>query len=157
MKLQFWALGKSHEPLFTAAIDDFTKRIGNYYPVQWKIIGVPKDAGKLGEQLLKRKEAALILDQLSKDDYLVALDEKGKQFDSPGLSNFINARANESQKQVVFLIGGAYGLDETVLRRAHHRWSLSLLTFPHQLVRVILAEQVYRACTIQRNERYHHS
>jgi 23S rRNA (pseudouridine1915-N3)-methyltransferase len=65
-------------------------------------------------------------------------------------------RSNESVKNLVFLIGGAFGLDETILKRANYKWSLSNLTFPHQLVRLILSEQVYRACTILRNEKYHH-
>lgn len=99
----------------------------------------------------------MLLGWLQKKDYLVALDEKGKQMNSPGLSNFIQVRANESVKNIVFVIGGAFGLDEAVLKRADLKWSLSSLTFPHQLVRLILAEQVYRACTIIRNEKYHHS
>ena len=93
---------------------------------------------------------------LQKEDYLVALDERGKQFDSVQLSQFLQIRGNESTKKLVFLIGGAYGIDEAILKRANQKWSLSLLTFPHQLVRLILAEQVYRACTILRNEKYHH-
>jgi 23S rRNA (pseudouridine1915-N3)-methyltransferase len=75
---------------------------------------------------------------------------------SEGLAGFMQARANESIKNVIFLIGGAYGIDETVLKRADYTWSLSQLTFPHQLVRLILAEQIYRACTILKNEKYHH-
>jgi 23S rRNA (pseudouridine1915-N3)-methyltransferase len=105
---------------------------------------------------MKKKEAGLILSQLNKDDYLVALDERGKQFSSEGLAQFIQVRANSSHKNLIFLIGGAYGLDSTVLTRADHRWSLSQLTLPHQLVRLLLAEQIYRACTILRNEKYHH-
>ena len=97
-----------------------------------------------------------MLEWLNKDDYLIALDEKGKQFTSEALADFIMKRSNESLKNLVFLIGGAFGLDETVLKRANYKWSLSHLTFPHQLVRLILAEQVYRACTILRNEKYHH-
>ena len=93
---------------------------------------------------------------LGKDDYLIALDEKGKQMGSEGLAQFIQGRANESVRNLVFLIGGVYGLDDSVLRRANHRWSLSQLTLPHQLVRLVLAEQLYRACTILRNEKYHH-
>ena len=109
------------------------------------------------EPVLRKKEADVILSQLQKEDYLIALDENGKQLRSEGLAAMIQSRANDSQKQIIFLIGGAYGLDETVLRRANFTWSLSQLTFPHQLVRLILAEQVYRACTILRNEKYHHS
>ena len=106
---------------------------------------------------LKKKEGEVILDWLRKDDFLIVLDERGKQMSSEGLANFIQARANESTKQLVFLIGGAYGIDESVLKRADYTWSLSTLVFPHQLVRLILAEQIYRACTILRNEKYHHS
>jgi 23S rRNA (pseudouridine1915-N3)-methyltransferase len=84
------------------------------------------------------------------------LDERGKQFSSKKLADFIQARANESARKLIFLIGGAYGLDEAVLKRANYTWSLSELTFPHQLVRLILAEQIYRACSIIKNEKYHH-
>jgi len=157
MKLQFWAIGKNHEPYIKPGVEEFTSRISNYYPVKWNIIPVPKNAGNLSEASSKKKEADLVLGLLHKEDYLVALDEKGKQLSSDGLSIFLQSRANESHKQVVFFIGGAYGIDETILKRANYIWSLSLLTFPHQLVRLILCEQVYRACTIQRNEKYHHS
>ena len=110
----------------------------------------------LSEIDLRKKEAATLLEWLNKDDYLVALDERGRPLSSEGLADFLQARANDGTKQVVFLIGGAFGLDETILKRADLTWSLSNLTFPHQLVRLILAEQVYRACTILKNEKYHH-
>jgi 23S rRNA (pseudouridine1915-N3)-methyltransferase len=77
--------------------------------------------------------------------------------DSVRLADFLQLRANESTRRLVFLIGGAYGIDAQVLRRANLVWSLSKLTFPHQLVRLILTEQLYRACTILRNEKYHHA
>lgn len=107
-------------------------------------------------QELKKAEAVTILSMLQKEDFLVVLDEKGKMLTSPDLSAFIQNRANESTKNIVFLIGGAYGVDETILKKAQFRWSLSTLVFPHQLVRLILSEQIYRACTILRNEKYHH-
>ena len=75
---------------------------------------------------------------------------------SEGLAAFIMTRGNESAKNVIFLIGGAYGVSEAIMQRANYKWSLSQLVFPHQLVRLILAEQVYRACSINRNEKYHH-
>jgi 23S rRNA (pseudouridine1915-N3)-methyltransferase len=156
MKIQFWAIGKNHEPYVKVGVEDFSKRISNYFPVEWNIIPVPKNAGMLSEMDLKKKEGETVMDWLQKDDYLVALDERGKQFDSVQLSQFIQVRANESVRKMVFLIGGAYGIDETVLKRANHKWSLSLLTFPHQLVRLVLTEQIYRACTLLRNEKYHH-
>jgi 23S rRNA (pseudouridine1915-N3)-methyltransferase len=105
---------------------------------------------------LKKKEGETILQWLRPEDFLVALDEKGRPFSSESLAGFIEQRATERTKNLVFLIGGAFGLDESLIRRSNRTWSLSSLTFPHQLVRLILAEQLYRACTIIRNEKYHH-
>lgn len=156
MKIHFLSIGKNHEPYVKTGVEDFTKRISKYYPVEWTIIPLPKNAGMMSEMDLKRKEGEIVMDWLSKDDYLVALDERGKQLSSEALADFIMKRSNESVKSIVFLIGGAFGLDEAVLKRANYTWSLSQLVFPHQLVRLILAEQVYRACTIQKNEKYHH-
>ncbi len=156
MKISFWTVGKAHEPYVKAGVEEFTKRISRYYKVEWSIIPVPKNAGMLSEMDLKKKEGETILDWLEKEDYLVALEERGKQISSEGLAKMIQSRANESVRNLVFLIGGAYGLDEVVLKRAQFKWSLSELVFPHQLVRLILAEQVYRACTILKNEKYHH-
>jgi 23S rRNA (pseudouridine1915-N3)-methyltransferase len=110
----------------------------------------------LSEMDLKKKEGEIILQWLKPGDYLVALDEHGKEFTSEGLAGFLQQRATESTKNIVFLIGGAFGLDEAVLKAAKIKWSLSALTFPHQLVRLILVEQLYRACTILQNEKYHH-
>ena len=156
MKFQFWAIGKNHESYVRDGIEDFTKRISKYYPVEWTIIPMPKNAGMMSEMDLKKKEGDIILDWLKKDDYLVALSENGKEMTSEQLAEFIQARANESIRTIVFVIGGAFGLDEAIMNKSNFKWSLSKLTFPHQLVRLILAEQVYRACTIIRNEKYHH-
>lgn len=156
MKIWFWSIGKTNESYVKEGIADFTKRVSRYFPVEWAIIPVPKNAGMLSEMDLKKKEGETILQWLKADDYLVALDEHGKQFSSEGLSEFLQERASASTKNLVFLIGGAFGLDAAVLKRAQLKWSLSQLTFPHQLVRLILAEQVYRACTILQNEKYHH-
>ena len=156
MKLHFWSIGKNNESYIKEGVEDFTKRISKYYPVESTIIPLPKNAGMMSEMDLKKKEGEIVLEWLNKDDYLVALDERGKPFTSEALAGFIMKRSNESVKNLVFVIGGAFGLDEAVLKRANYTWSLSHLTFPHQLVRLMLAEQVYRACTILRNEKYHH-
>ncbi|HEX2848266.1 MAG TPA: 23S rRNA (pseudouridine(1915)-N(3))-methyltransferase RlmH [Chitinophagaceae bacterium] len=156
MRIQLWSIGKAHEPYVKSGVEDFTKRISNYFKVEWVIIPQPKNAGMMSEMDLKKKEAEVVMEWLDKDDYLVALDERGKQFSSEGLADFMQARANAGTKKLVFLIGGAFGIDGAVLKRANHTWSLSQLVFPHQLVRLILAEQLYRACTILRNEKYHH-
>ena len=157
MKIQFWSIGKNHEPFVKAGVEEFTKRITRYFPVQWNIIPVPKNAGMMSEMELKKKEGEMIIDFLHKDDYLILLDETGKMLSSPSLAEFIQQRANDSKKNIVFLIGGAYGVDEMVKKRADFTWSLSMLVFPHQLVRLMLSEQLYRACSILKNEKYHHS
>ena len=156
MKFIFRAIGKPHESFVKEGTDMFTKRIGNYFSCDWHIMPMPKNAGSMSEVELKKKEGELIFQSLHKDDYLVLLDERGKQMSSEALATFIQLRANESTKNVIFLIGGAYGVSEEVIQRANYKWSLSQLVFPHQLVRLILAEQVYRACTIIKNEKYHH-
>lgn len=157
MKLQFWSIGKSHEHHLKEGIELYTQRLKNYFPIEWQLIATPKNAGLLSEPDLKKKEGELVLSMLKPEEYLVVLDERGKMLSSEKLAQFIQQRANESVKSLVFLIGGAYGVSEEVQKRAGFSWSLSSLVFPHQLVRLILAEQIYRAATILRNEKYHHS
>ncbi|MDB5203672.1 MAG: ribosomal large subunit methyltransferase [Ferruginibacter sp.] len=157
MKFQFWSVGKAHESYVKEGVELFTKRLTNYFPAQWTILPVPKNAGMLSEADLKLREGEMILGFLKKEDFLVVLDERGKTLNSVQLAQFIQQRGNESRKSVVFLIGGAFGISKEVMARADFSWSLSPLVFPHQLVRLILAEQVYRACTILRNEKYHHT
>ena len=157
MKIQIWSVGKQHDAYVKDGIDDFTKRINKYYPADWLLIAAPKNAASLSEPELKKAEAILIQAQLLKDDYLILLDERGKSLSSPDLAQFIQQRANESSKRVIFLIGGAFGVDELITKRANFIWSLSKLVFPHMLVRLILTEQLYRACSILRNEKYHHT
>ena len=157
MKLQLWSIGKVHDVYAKAGIEEFTGRISKYFTVDWHIIPSPKNAAVMSEADLKKAEAAVLAQQLQKDDYLVLLDERGKQISSPELAVFLQQRANESHKRVIFLIGGAFGVDESIVKRSDYTWSLSKLVFPHMLVRLILAEQLYRACSIMRNEKYHHS
>ena len=157
MKIQLWSIGKPHETFVKEGIELFTKRISNYYPAEWNIIPMPKNAGIMEPPILKIKEGEAILNNLQKDDYLVLLDETGKMNTSEQLASFIEQRTVESTKSLVFLIGGAYGVSEDIKKRANYSWSLSKLVFPHQLVRLILAEQIYRACSIIRNEKYHHA
>ena|SRR5450432_4085749 len=157
MKIYFWSVGKSHEPYVKEGIEIFTKRISHYYPAEWKIFPPAKNAASTPGDQIKKAEALQLLHGVQPGDALVALDENGKQWNSPGVADFIQQRANSSTKNLIFLIGGAYGLHESILDICNYKWSLSKLVFPHQLVRLILSEQVYRACTIIRNEKYHHS
>lgn len=156
MKLLFLSVGKPHETYVQKGIEEFTGRVGKYFPVSWQLIPAPKNAANMSELALKKAEALAILQQLQSDDQLVLLDERGQQFNSPGVSQLIQQKGNESCKRLVFLIGGAFGVDETITKRANTVWSLSKLVFPHMLVRLILTEQVYRACSILKNEKYHH-
>jgi 23S rRNA (pseudouridine1915-N3)-methyltransferase len=156
MKIECWAIGKAHETYVWEGVMDFTKRISNYFPVDWQLFNLKKSPGTASPQKWKEEEKLMILSALKPEDWLVSLDEKGKSMSSRRLASFIQERGNESVKRLIFLIGGAYGLDETILQKSKFIWSLSELTFPHRLVRLILAEQLYRACSIGRNEKYHH-
>ncbi len=156
MKIECWAVGRPHESYVSQGIIDFTQRIANYYPVEWRLFNLKKSSSTLSPLKLKLEESALIQKALKTDDWLVCLDEKGKSLSSRKLADFIKDRGNKGAKRLIFLIGGAYGLDESMLIKSKFCWSLSELTFPHQLVRLILAEQIYRACSIGRNEKYHH-
>ena len=118
---------------------------------------MPKNAGIMEPAILKIKEGEVLAALITKEDYVVLLDERGKTFTSEGFSKFIEKRTVESVRNIIFIIGGAYGVSEAIIQRANFKWSLSALVFPHQLVRLILAEQVYRACSIIRNEKYHHA
>ncbi len=157
MRIELWSFGKAHEPYVKSGIEEFTKRLNHYFKTEWILIPTPKNTGMLSELDLKKKEGAIILDWLGPDDYLVLLDERGKNITSTELATFLQKKADIGTKKLVFLIGGAFGVDPTVQQRAQFTWSLSKLVFPHQLVRLLLAEQLYRAGTILKNERYHHS
>ena len=157
MKIHFWSVGKSHDSYIKEGVETFTKRISHYYPVEWKYFSISKQKNSLSQNELKFQESIPVLSALEESDILVALDEKGKQWYSEDIADFIQQSANQSTRNIIFLIGGAFGLHESILKRANFTWSLSNLVFPHQLVRLILAEQIYRACTIIRNEKYHHS
>ena len=157
MKIHLWSVGKPHDGYVKQGIDDFTQRITKYYPVAWKIIAPARQTVNTTEADVKKQEAQNILQLLDKDDYLVLLEEKGRLLISVDLAYWLQQRANQSTRNLIFLIGGAFGVDETINAKANFKWSLSALVFPHQLVRLILAEQIYRACTINRNEKYHHT
>jgi 23S rRNA (pseudouridine1915-N3)-methyltransferase len=153
LKLAFLSVGKPNEPYVKEGIDNFTKRISHYYPIQWQLIA-PAKATELDQ--IKKAETQSILKSIGPTDVLILLDESGIMLNSPGLAKLIQQKANQSTQRIVFLIGGAYGVTNEIKQRAQFTWSLSELVFPHMLVRLILAEQVYRACSILANEKYHH-
>lgn len=156
MKMIFWSIGKQNESYVKEGIEEFTQRTNRYFPCEWKLVPPPKNAASMSETELREVESNTILDTLDPIDYMILLDERGKMLNSPALAKLINERAVNGARKIHFIIGGAFGVNDAVRKRADLVWQLSQLVFPHQLVRLILAEQVYRACTILRNEKYHH-
>jgi 23S rRNA (pseudouridine1915-N3)-methyltransferase len=156
MKIVVYCFGKSNESYIKEGTELFSKRIQHYYPIEWQILPIPKNANAMDHTQYKKKEAETLFPKLGKDDYIIALDEKGKMLSSPDLGKQIIRAGNAGSGRLLFIIGGAYGTDPTLLQKANLVWSLSALVFPHQLVRLILAEQLYRACSINNNEKYHH-
>jgi 23S rRNA (pseudouridine1915-N3)-methyltransferase len=156
MKLIFWTIGSKHESFVKDGIEMFSNRIDKYYSCEWKIVPPPKHAASMEQSILRDAESKVLLDAIDPVDYIILLDERGRMLDSPGLANIIKERALNGAKKIHFLIGGAFGVNDLLRKRADFVWQLSKLVFPHQIVRLILAEQVYRACTIIRGEKYHH-
>lgn len=150
MTIKIIAVGKKHEKWVTQGIDRYESRLRKPWGVSW--VYLPHSS--LAEEQARAEESKRILEKVSSDDYLILLDERGKNLSSPELSALLNS--NLGFKQVVLVIGGAYGVDESVRSRANTVWSLSKLVFPHQLVRLILTEQIYRAGEIANNRPYHH-
>jgi 23S rRNA (pseudouridine1915-N3)-methyltransferase len=147
MKFIFISVGKKNDSDIEEAIADYSKRIGRYFPIEWKIMPTSDI----------ENESVNILKTLSNGDFVVATDDKGKELNTIELSEFIEKRMSASDKRIIFIIGGAYGIGKSVLKRANFKWSLSKLTFPHQLVRLILAESIYRAISVIKKEPYHHA
>ena len=156
MNSRLICIGKTDDPNIRTLLEDYVKRINRY--VRYAISEIPnlRKSSSMREEEVKAAEAELILNQITKDDYVVLLDEHGKEIRSTDFAAFLNQRFLSGMKGLVFVIGGAYGVDSRIKNRADHILSLSRMTFPHQLVRVLFTEQLYRALTIQRNEPYHH-
>lgn len=153
--IKLLAIGKTESNYIQIGIDEYRKRLKHYCKFELVEIPVPKEYNKLGFQERKKAEAELLLKQLSSNDYLILLDEKGKEFDSVSFANRIQKWLNVSSS-LVFVIGGAFGFDQSVYDRAQEQLSLSPMTFTHQMVRLFAVEQIYRAFTILRGEKYHH-
>ncbi|HRH22968.1 MAG TPA: 23S rRNA (pseudouridine(1915)-N(3))-methyltransferase RlmH [Candidatus Paceibacterota bacterium] len=152
MKILFISVGKNHDPLMREAIESFSLRVSRYISCEWKLIDSSKKEGESG----KKEEADVIMKQCKEGDYIVALDERGGALSSQECAHFFDTHLQSGTKRIVFIIGGSYGLHESVISLAHKRLSFSKMTLPHNLVRLILVEQVYRAFSILKGEKYHH-
>jgi len=156
VKIQLWSIGKEHDPYIRDGMAVFQKRLQHYVDFEVKLIPTVKQAASLSIPELKKQEAKIILDMLQPTDFLLALDEKGKMMTTVQFADFLQQRNNAGTRQLIILIGGAFGIDDAVLQKAQLKMSLSPLTFPHQLVRLIFTEQLYRAYTVLNREKYHH-
>ncbi len=154
MKVEVWAIGKTAETYLQTGIALYEKRLSHYLPFAWVCLPAPK-VKQHEPHHLKHAEAQQVLARLTPDDYLVLLDERGQQLSSTELARWLEQRLQLPTRRLVFLIGGAYGFSADLYARANAQLSLSRLTFSHQMVRLFLLEQLYRAMTILRNEPYH--
>lgn len=155
MKIRLLVVGKTKEKEIQSGINEYLKRLTRYTNFQMEIIPDAKVSKKMSSGEVKNLEGKEILKRLDKD-VLILLDEKGKEFTSLGFAKWIENQQMNSTKQLTFLIGGAYGFSEEVYQRATSEIALSKMTFTHQMIRLIFIEQLYRAFTIIKGEKYHH-
>jgi len=156
MKVTLLEIGKTEADYLKKGIDIYLKRIAHYITFNEQVIPSLKKSGSLSEAQQKQKEGELILNLLNATDELILLDEKGDRFSSVAFARFIEKKMVEGNRNLVFVIGGPYGFSPDVYARARSTISLSEMTFSHQMVRLIFAEQFYRAMTILKGEPYHH-
>ncbi len=156
MRITLICIGKTDESFVIVGIENYIKRLKHYITFTLSIIPDIKNVKNLTVDQQKSKEGELILKQIGNTDYLVLLDERGKEFSSIGFSQYLEEKMIRSVNNLVFVIGGPYGFSTNVYERANQQMSLSKLTFSHQMVRLFFIEQVYRAFTIMRGEPYHH-
>lgn len=156
MTIKLVCIGKTDSAEINQLTQMYIKRLQFYVKFEMEIIPDLKKAKNLDENQQKIKEGELILSKVQVSDFLVLLDEKGKEFTSVGFSEYIQKRLNSGMKQLIFVVGGPYGFSDEVYKRANSKIALSKLTFSHQMVRVFFTEQLYRAFTILKNEPYHH-
>ncbi len=156
MNIKLLLVGKTDEGSLQGLIDNYIKRLNHYNRFEVEILPDLKNTKSLSIEQQKQKEGKLILEKLGASDFLVLLDENGKQYSSEGFSEYIQKRLNSGMKQLIFVVGGPYGFSEEVYARSQGRLSLSKMTFSHQMVRLFFVEQLYRAFTILKNEPYHH-
>lgn len=149
--IRILAVGKKHESWVEEGIERYEKRLKRPFTTEWLLL----PHSSLEGISARREESERIVKRLDKDDFVVLLDERGQEVDSPALSKTFLVPLNRSVR-VVVIIGGAYGVDESIRKRADFVWSLSPLVFPHQLIRLMTVEQIYRAQEIASGGSYHH-
>jgi 23S rRNA (pseudouridine1915-N3)-methyltransferase len=156
MKIVLIAVGQTDAGYFTEAVNEYRNRLIHYLPFEITVIPAIKNTRNLSEAQQKEKEGEQILKLIRPDDTLVLLDEQGKEYTSMQFAACMEKKMQCIPKRLVFVTGGPYGFSDAVYKTASEKISLSKMTFPHQMVRLIFLEQLYRAMTILRHEPYHH-
>lgn len=156
MKITFLVLGKTDDKYINEGIAKYLGRLKHY--IKFDLIEIPdlKNTKSLREDQQKTKEAELLQKALNPTDHVILLDEKGTEFTSRQFSEFLNKKMVSGIQNLVFIVGGPYGFDESIYKLANGKISLSKLTFSHQMVRLFFIEQIYRGFTILKGEPYHH-
>ena len=156
MKIQLLAIGKTTTSYLQQGIDIYTKRLTHYVPFEFKILPDVKNTKAMTSDVQKIKEGEMFLSTIGPGDFIVLLDERGKEFTSRQFSEFIERKMVEISRNLIFVIGGPYGFSDEMYQRADMKLSFSKMTFSHEMIRLFFVEQVYRAMTIMRGEPYHH-
>lgn len=156
MKFTLLSIGKTKQDFVISGIDFYLKRLSKYCKFENVEIPLPSKGISGPPSEVVKKEGQMLQSYLKGNEFIILLDEKGHQFSSEKFSQFIQHLMNTEPRNIVFVIGGAYGFSDEFRKLASTKISLSAMTFPHQLIRLIFCEQFYRAMTIQRNEPYHH-
>jgi 23S rRNA (pseudouridine1915-N3)-methyltransferase len=155
MKIKFFVIGRTNSNYLIEGEKDYEKRLSHYCKFKELVLPNIKNSAKLSTKELMIKEGELILSKLNNNDHVILLDEKGNQYSSTGFSNLIAKKIMARTKNLVFIVGGAFGFSHEVYKRADSEIGLSKMTFSHQMVRMIFKEQLYRAFTIIKVEKYH--
>lgn len=156
MKVEVWAMGKLHESFYQEGMAYYRERVSRYLEVHWREWQLPKARRHKDANIQKAREADLLTEHMHASDRLILLDEGGNQMDSKTFAQWLETQYPMGAVRLIFLIGGAYGFHTTLYQRAWLKISLGPLTFPHQLARLIFAEQLYRAQCIRNGLPYHH-
>jgi len=156
MKILLLQVDKTQDSYLMEGIEVYTKRLKNYTQLEVLTINVPKNVRQRSISEQKTEEAKLIFEQVEASDVLLLLDENGREYTSVEFSEFIAKKQNASVKRLVFLIGGPFGFSDKIYERANAKISFSKMTFSHQMIRLFFTEQLYRAYTILKGEKYHH-
>lgn len=157
MKIELLIVGKTDSDWINTGFGLYQNRLSHYVSFNTVVIPNLKNRKSLSVQQQKEKEGVLILKQLQSGDFVILLDEKGKQFSSVLFAEFLQKKMNSAVKRLVFIIGGPYGFSQSIYQKANIQMSLSSMTFSHQMIRPFFVEQLYRAFTILNNEKYHHN